>query len=166
MHFRMGNSDDLEFMKQMLFEAFFWNPQMSRPDFDEFFQQPEFRKLLEHWGRFGDRAVIAEEKQQPIGAAWFRLWTESDHSYGFITSDIPELGIAVRPGYRSKGIGRILLQKLIAVAREDGFLALSLSVDPLNFARKLYEAAGFAKVGESGTSWTYKLTLLGTTADA
>ncbi len=159
MQIRLGNDQDLVFIKEMLFEAFFWNPQMSRPELDEFFNNKEFSKLISNWGRSGDRVVIAENEQNLIGAAWFRLWTESDHSYGFIDSTIPELGIGIHSEYRSRGIGRMLLKRLISVAREDEFDALSLSVDPSNFARKLYESEGFIKVGESGTSWTYKLEL-------
>ncbi len=159
MQIRLGNIDDLEFIKEMLFEAFFWNPQMSRPDIKEFSKNQEFQKLVLNWGRIGDRVVIAENGENSIGAAWFRLWTESNHSYGFINSDIPELGIGICSDYRSKGIGRVLLKELICKARKDGFSALSLSVDPSNFARKLYDSQGFVKVGESGTSWIYKLQL-------
>ena len=159
MQLRLGNKKDLKFIKEMLFEAFFWNTRMSRPDFEEFFTNREFQKLLSNWGRFGDRVVIAEDKSIPVGVAWYRLWTESDHSYGFIDSNIPEIGIALELEYRSKGIGRILLKKLINIAREYRFTALILSVDPGNFACKLYESEGFIKVGESGTSWTYKLKL-------
>lgn len=159
MRFRLGNNQDIGFIKEMLFEAFFWNPHFSRPDIDDFFNSKKIHKLISGWGRFGDRVVIAEDEQNFIGAAWFRVWTDSNHSYGFIDSNIPELGIGIRSEYRSKGIGRLLLKKLISVAGDDGFIALSLSVDPSNFALKLYESAGFVKVGESGTSWTYKLDL-------
>ena len=67
--------------------------------------------------------------------------------------------MGIVPQYRSQGIGRKLLRKLIDLARGDGFTGLSLSLDPANFARKLYESEGFVKVGKSGTSWTYKLEL-------
>jgi len=50
-----------------------------------------------------------------------------------------------------------MLRKIVEIARDDGYPGLSLSVDPANFACKLYESEGFVKVGESGTSWTYKL---------
>ena len=159
MRIRSGNSRDIEFIKQMLIEACFWNPRIPRPDMKEFFKNREIGKLVSGWGRTGDRAVIAEIDRRPSGAAWFRLWTESDHSYGYVSSDIPELGLGIVPQYRSQGIGRKLLRKLIDLARGDGFTGLSLSLDPANFARKLYESEGFVKAGESGTSWTYKLEL-------
>lgn len=65
--------------------------------------------------------------------------------------------MGVKSNYRSKGTGRKLLCELIHLVKNDGFKALSLSVDPNNFARYLYESERFVKIGESGTSWTYKL---------
>ena len=159
MQFRVGSKEDLKFIKEMLFEACFWNPNMLRPEMEQFFKNEDICKLISNWGRIGDRVVIVEDAQDLIGVAWYRLWTEDNHSYGFIDAHIPELGIGIRPEHRSKGIGRMLLRKLISMARDDGFRALSLSVDPNNFARILYESEGFVKVGESGTSWTCKLEL-------
>jgi ribosomal protein S18 acetylase RimI-like enzyme len=150
---------DRAFLEEMLFEAFFWNPAWSRPPLGEFREQPEFAKLLAGWGRPGDRGVLAEEQGTRIGAAWFRLWTPEFHSYGFVDAETPELGIAVVSARRSKGVGRTLLRALIEIARRDGHRALSLSVSPSNYARAFYEAEGFHKVGESGTSWTLMLRL-------
>jgi ribosomal protein S18 acetylase RimI-like enzyme len=141
----------------MLFEAFFWDPAGERPSLAAFREDPEFTKLLTGWGRRGDHAVIAEEDHEPLGAAWFRLWTPELHSYGFVDAETPELAVAVTPANRSRKIGRLLLEALIATARKEGFAALSLSVRPLNRARLLYESVGFERVGESGTSWTLLL---------
>ena len=151
---RPGQIDDLYFLDQMLFEAFFWNPNNSRPKFSEFLNNPDFQKYLQDWGREGDTAVIAEAKGKPVGAAWYRFWSSDNHPHGFIDPTTPELGIAVGIGYRSRGVGRKLLQALIDVARLNGVRSISLSVDPHNFALKLYAAEEFVNVGESGTSWT------------
>ena len=156
---RLGSTTDLDFLKEMLFEAFFWDTSAKRPLFASFRDTPEFSNLLVGWGRRGDRAIIAEESGIRIGAAWFRLWTPELHSYGFVDAATPEVAMAVRQDYRSKGLGRRLLDALVETARTDGFPALSLSVSPLNFARQLYESAGFRRVGESGTSWTLSLPL-------
>ena len=145
---RRAGAEHLPFLERMLFEAFFWDPRAVRPPFAEFRREPEFVKLLAGWGRSGDFAVVAEEAGEPVGAAWHRLWT-------------PELAIGVAPEHRAKRVGALLLDALIAEARRAGHPALSLSVSPENFARRLYEAAGFAKVGESGTSWTMVLPLRG-----
>jgi len=138
----------------MLFEAFFWNPQQTRPEFELFWVEPEFKKLLANWGKPGDRSLIAEKDHLPVGAAWYRFWTEENHSYGFISDRIPELGIAVDKAFRSQGIGRVLLRELIKLAKNEELEAVSLSVDPNNYALILYKSEGFEKFGESGTSWT------------
>ncbi|NMF86469.1 GNAT family N-acetyltransferase [Nodosilinea sp. P-1105] len=151
---RPGTPADLPVIEAMLFEAFFWSPTYERPGFDEFQEHPEFQKLVADWGRPGDRVIIAECQGQPVGAAWYRFWTEACHSYGFVDAGIPEVGMGVHPDYRGRGIGRSLLRHLLAEARRSGVAALSLSVDPQNVARQLYESEGFVKVGESGTSWT------------
>jgi len=159
MEIRAGTAADIPFLEQMLFEAFFWNGDTPRPVFAMFREQPEFSTLLAQWGRAGDRARIASAKGAPIGAAWFRLWTPENHSYGFVDALTPELGLAVAATHRGKGVGRALLQALVRLARDDGYPALSLSVSPDNPARRLYESEGFRRVGESGTSWTYLLVL-------
>jgi ribosomal protein S18 acetylase RimI-like enzyme len=156
---RPGDATDMDFLEEMLFEAFFWDAETKRPSFASFREDPEFKKLLEGWGRSGDRVIIAEDHGVRLGAAWRRLWTGDCHSYGFVDATTPEIAIAVRPDHRSKGLGRRLLEAVVQMARDDGFTNLSLSVSPRNPARRLYESAGFRKVGESGTSWTLLLTL-------
>ena len=52
------------------------------------------------------------------------------------------------------GIGDELLQELIAKARAAGYERLSLSVEPGNPARKLYERHGFSVVDEGAEAWT------------
>ena len=154
MEVRRAGAESLPFLERMLFEAFFWDPRAVRPPFAAFRLEAEFVKLLAGWGRPGDCAVVAEDAGEPIGAAWYRLWTPELHSYGFVDAGTPELAIGVAPERRSQRAGRLLLDALVAEARRAGHPALSLSVSPENFARRLYESAGFVKVGESGTSWT------------
>src|SRR5258708_6724082 len=125
---RPGSTTDLDFLKEMLFEAFFWDISIKRPVFASFRDTAEFSKLLGGWERRGDRSIIAEESGARIGAAWFRLWTPELHSYGFVDAATPEVAMAVRQDYRSKGVGCTLLDALVGTARADGLLALSLSV--------------------------------------
>jgi [ribosomal protein S18]-alanine N-acetyltransferase len=58
------------------------------------------------------------------------------------------------PSKRGHGIGDELLKALIAKAREQGYARLSLSVEPGNPARKLYERHGFEVVDEGAEAWT------------
>jgi ribosomal protein S18 acetylase RimI-like enzyme len=156
---RDASRADVSFLREMLFEAFFWDLAAPRPGLSEFLESAEAVKLIGGWGRPGDYAVIAEEDGTRVGAAWYRRWSDADHSYGFVAADVPELGIAVQPAFRSRGVGRALLAALIAQAVRAEFRGLSLSVNPGNRARALYESFGFRRSGESGTSWTYLLPL-------
>ena len=151
---RRGETSDLPFLEEMLYEAFHWHPERERPDQRVFFEDESTRKYLDHWGRPGDGAVIALVGDRPVGAGWFRLWTNDSESYGFVDIETPELGLAVVAEHRSRGIGRELLRRLMDEARSLGFSRISLSVEPENFAIRLYESEGFRRVGESGTSWT------------
>ena len=92
--------------------------------------------------------MIAELDGEPVGAAWYRLFTEDEPGYGFVDEKTPELGIAVVPLHRRKGIGETLLRALMVQAREDGFPSLSLSVAAHNRSRMMYERVGFPKVRE------------------
>lgn len=151
---RRGDIGDMPFLERMLYEAFFWDPAVPRHDMRGFLENPEFGKLLAKWGRPGDTAVIAMMGGEPVGAAWYRFWTAENHTYGYISPEIPELGLAVDSQHRSKGIGRTLLRALLDRARGNGVRSISLSVDPRNFALRLYESEGFVTVGKTETSWT------------
>lgn len=156
MEIRRGTPGDLPFLEAMLFEAFFWDPALRRPDLAAFREGEEFRKLLAGWGRPGDLAVVAEDGATKLGAAWYRLWTDAHHSYGFVDARTPELALGVAAPARRRGVGRALLRALVTAARAEGHPALSLSVAPQNAARRLYESEGFRRVGASGTSWTLR----------
>jgi ribosomal protein S18 acetylase RimI-like enzyme len=157
---RLATQADVPFLREMLYEAVCWRPHQPRPPLEEILAEPELAKLLNGWGRNGDTAVVAEwEDSTPIGAAWYRFWTTENHSYGFVDADTPELGIAVRQDMRQRGIGTALLTALLKQARHSAIARISLSVEPENYSRTLYEKSGFKQVGTSGTSWTMLLEL-------
>jgi len=111
-------------------------------------------RYVRGWGRPGDTAVIALEGGFPVGAAWYRLFRTAEPGYGFVDEETPELAIAVVPSKRGHGIGDELLQALLAKATAGGYGRLSLSVEPGNPARKLYERHGFEVVDERPEAWT------------
>jgi ribosomal protein S18 acetylase RimI-like enzyme len=118
------------------------------------------KRYHEGWGRPGDAGVIAELDGEPVAAAWYRLFTAEAPGYGFVDEKIPELGIAVEPLHRRKGIGATLLRALMVQAREEGFQALSLSVAVHNRSRMMYQRVGFEKVQEDeGGSWVMVVNL-------
>ncbi|HMJ77818.1 MAG TPA: GNAT family N-acetyltransferase [Iamia sp.] len=91
---------------------------------------------------------MVAEHDGPVGAAWYRSFTEASHGHGFVAEDVPELAIAVVASRRREGIGRRLLVGLIDASVAQGYAALSLTVNHDNPARALYESVGFQPVGQ------------------
>lgn len=143
----------------MLVAAAFWRPDEPSGSVTEALRQPQLAHYVADWPRVGDLGVIALNEQQPVGAAWVRLLPESDPGYGFVDAATPELSMGVVRAWRGHGVGSRLLDALIAAAREQGLASLSLSVEPDNHARRLYERVGFQQVDEVSGSLTMFLRL-------
>lgn len=109
---------------------------------------PELARYAVDWGRTGDLGCVALDDQQPLGAAWIRLWPDEDKGYGWIEDGIPELAIAVIPTHRGQGIGTELLRTLLAMAQRM-YPAISLSVRSDNPAISLYKRLGFVPVHDT-----------------
>jgi len=154
MNIRPATQHDVGFLKAMLYEAARWDPTWPREPLEQVIEEPSIRRYHEAWGRPGDSGVLGELEGDPVGAAWYRLFTAEQPGFGFVDAQTPELSIGVAPLHRRKGIGGMLLRAAMARARADGFQTLSLSVAADNRARALYQRAGFAKIGEHGGSWT------------
>ena len=137
----------------MLGEAAVWRPEKPTPTANEVLADPRYAMYLAGWPRQGDYGLVAEQ-DAPVGAAWYRTYTEASHGYGFVASDVPELSIAVVASRRREGIGRRLLAGLIDAGVAQGYPVLSLSVREENPARRLYESVGFVAVEKHGSSWT------------
>ena len=142
---RRAGDADFAFLATMLGEAAVWRPSKPTPTGDQVLADPRYAMYLAGWPRRGDYGLVAEQ-DGPVGAAWYRTYTEAIHGYGFVAEDIPELSIAVIASRRREGIGRRLLMELIRASVAEGHPALSLSVNHENPARGLYESVGFVEV--------------------
>ena len=103
---RRGGSQDVPFLRDMLRHAYY-----ARWGHDE---EVPLSRYVDAWGRPGDTALIAIEEYQPVGAAWFRLFSAAQRGYGFLDEQTPELTIAVVPSRRGHGLGAELLAALLA----------------------------------------------------
>ncbi len=137
----------------MLGEAAVWRPDKPTPTGDQVMADPRYAMYLDGWTRQGDYGLVAD-LEGPVGAAWYRTYSEASHGYGFVNEDVPELSIAVVASRRQEGIGRRLLVDLIDASVAQGYSALSLSVAQDNPARGLYESTGFVLVEKHGGSLT------------
>jgi ribosomal protein S18 acetylase RimI-like enzyme len=151
--YRTAGPEDFTFLASMLGEAAVWRPDKQTPTGDQVLADPRYSMYLAGWPRPGDYGLIAEQ-DAPLGAAWYRTYSEANRGHGFVAEDVPELSIAVIASRRHEGIGRRLLFELIEASDHQGYPALSLSVREANPARRLYESMGFVPVNKLGTSWT------------
>ncbi len=142
---RRGGTQDGRFLRDMLHHAYYWRERVPGS---------LTSRYVRGWGRPGDTAVIALQNGFPVGAAWYRLFRAEEPGYGYVDEQTPELAIAVVPSKRGHGFGDELLKALLQKAREGGFAQLSLSVEPGNPARKLYERHGFEVVAQRPEAWT------------
>jgi [ribosomal protein S18]-alanine N-acetyltransferase len=156
---RLATEKDIDFLWDMLYEAIYV-PEGQTPPPKDILNEPNIKKILNGWGRKGDQALIAlDSSNHPVGAVWIRLYDESQKMYGYVDPHTPILGIAMLPNYRGQGIGTLLLEEVIKMAKTSGIKKISLSVDPNNPALRLYERYGFQKIRIDGTSWDMVVTL-------
>ncbi len=160
--FRLSAHADPAFLAEMLYEAVNWHDDGAeeRPALESVMAVPENARYVTDWGRTGDFALYAlDRRDEPIGAAWLRLFTAELPGYGYVADDVPELAIGVFPEFRGQRVGTLLLGSLIARAERDRVSAISLSVNPANPAKRLYVRNGFEVVKDHGTALTMLLDL-------
>jgi ribosomal protein S18 acetylase RimI-like enzyme len=138
--------DDRRFLAAMLYDAATWRPgPRERPD--AVLARSEIARYAAGWGREGDFGLVAVSLAgQRLGAAWYRLFDAAAPGYGFVSAEIPELSVAVRPTWRGQGIGTALVAGLVEQATVEGRPGLSLSVEDDNPALLLYRKLGFRVV--------------------
>ena len=146
--FRTSTSEDLPFLREMLYLAIHVDPDEPPPP-PEIIASPVLSQYIEGFGeQRGDIGIVALDDGQRVGAAWVRLIK----GYGFVGDNIPELSIAILPDYRGLSIGSELLAQLFPLVKPN-FEQISLSVSERNPAKHLYERVGFETVSvENGSA--------------
>ena len=136
-------------LREFLYQAIYL-PEDVEPPPRSVVDLPELQVYIEDFGtRPGDHCLVVEVEEKVVGAAWSRIMAD----YGHIDNDIPSLAISLLPEYRGLGIGTQLLNGLLLLLRENGYLRASLSVQKENPALRLYQRAGFRIVAEKGTEY-------------
>jgi len=139
-------TSDETFLWDMLYLALYVPP--GQPPFPrDILHEPDLACYVHDWGRPGDWGLLASDEELPVGAIWLRQWSGDEKGYGYVSSFIPELSIALLPKYRNQGLGTRMLRAVISMAQER-YPGLSLSVVESSPARHLYERLGFRKVGQ------------------
>lgn len=73
-----------------------------------------------------------------FGKGWEDMEDEAKPGEFYIDS------LSVSLPYRNQGVGTALIEKAKAMAREQGIGVVTLAVEPMNTAKKLYQKLGFA----------------------
>lgn len=136
-------------LREFLYQAIYL-PEGAPPPPRSVVDLPELQVYIAGFGTHsGDDCLVAEAEGTVVGAAWSRIMED----YGHIDSSTPSLAISMLPGYRGLGIGTQLLNGLLLLLQENGYLRASLSVQKENPALRLYERAGFQILAERDTEY-------------
>lgn len=153
---RPADFSDEPFLWEMLYQSLYVG-EGGEPFPRDVLTHPDVARYVEGWGRAGDLGFVAVASggRELIGAAWCRLPDGDDKGFAYVDDETPELAVAVLSVYRGRGVGTILLKRLLGAA-EESFRAVSLSVSPDNPAARLYERLGFETVCVRGTHTVMK----------
>lgn len=112
------------------------------------------RQVAGYMGR--DVYLIGFLGSVPVAYGMLRGWDEGYR--------VPSLGIAIRDGYRDRGLGRRMMEALHRAVRARGGERVRLRVAPGNVrARHLYAALGYRQVGIERGELVLVLDLTGST---
>jgi ribosomal protein S18 acetylase RimI-like enzyme len=144
--FRPATTADEDLLWQLLFNASRSNEEPGA-DISSLKRNPDLVRYVRDWGRAGDFGIVAESDTRLVAGAWSRLLVGQERNEpDYVDVDVPELAVAVLPGYEGQGIGTVLLSKLLNVV-DAHFPASVLSVRQSNPAVSLYRF-GFEIVEE------------------
>ncbi|MGC5628637.1 GNAT family N-acetyltransferase [Georgenia sp. Z1344] len=147
---RPAGADDETHLWRGLARATAWRGGEERP-VEVLRADGDVARYVEGWTPDQGGVVAVGGDGEVLGVAWLRLLPADGPGYGFVAEDVPELSIGVAPSARGAGVGSALLAVLLERARRDGRRAVSLSVERDNVgARRLYDRAGFVRVGAVG----------------
>ena len=141
--------EEHDLLREFLYQAIYL-PEGMEPPPRSVVDLPELQVYIADFGtRPGDHCIVAEAAGKVVGAAWCRIMAD----YGHIDNDTPSLAISLLPEYRGLGIGTRLLNDLLLLLQEHGYLRASLSVQKENPALRLYQRTGFHIVAERETEY-------------
>ncbi len=144
--YRKLRPEEYDLLKDFTYEAIFIPKGMEKPDCS-IVEQPELSLYYEHFGSVrADHCIAAEADGRVIGAVWTRIIKD----YGHVDDDTPSLAVSLYEEYRSRGIGTELMKRMLERLKEQGYPAVSLSVQKANYACRMYEALGFQELSENG----------------
>lgn len=127
-----------------LYEAIFIPEGVEAPS-NDIIKNPELQIYISEFGKDTDICYVAETAGNIIGAVWTRIIND----YGHVDDEVPSLSISILKEFRNLGIGTILMKRILAALRGQGYSQVSLSVQKMNYAVRMYENVGFEVIREN-----------------
>lgn len=163
---RLANEDDRTYVQRLIYLTNVFGDEQAEIRGETLAR--DIAVYVDDWSPLIDGGVIAvSELSVPAGGAWLRYYTgerkgdaymgnrasgvdttdETQWTTKFDPETIPELCIAVERRYAGLGVGKLLLESVCDLAKEQGAPAITLWVNQDNpRARRLYEAFGFEDI--------------------
>ena len=117
------------------------NPQVNRFLFYEIMSEVEFKPIFDELLN-ESILYVYEEDQTPKGM--FKLSPRQHRASHIVSLG----GVAIHPSFAGKGCGSRMLDEILLLGREKGFIRMELGVSVINTkAIHLYEKAGFQREG-------------------
>lgn len=117
----------------------------SRPVGDHYLE--DLDSYVGQWSPRQGGVIALSSEGIPAGGVWLRHGAHRP-VFGFVSEDAPELAIAVENRYSRQGLGSLLIDAALDLARAQGHAGVSLAVDLGNDrARLLYVKKGFISLG-------------------
>lgn len=142
MKIRPIRPEEYPLLKDFLYDAIFVPEGAPIPP-REIINRPELAVYIENFGQPDDLCLMAESCGHIVGAVWTRILDGEIKGYGNIDSCTPEFAISVKKEFRRQGIGRKLMEEMIALLKSHGYKKVSLSVNKENYASEMYRKLGF-----------------------
>jgi ribosomal protein S18 acetylase RimI-like enzyme len=135
---------DYPLLEEFLYYSIFVPEGVERPA-REIVRLPEIFVYIDGFGGGkADIGVVAEIDREVVGAAWTRIIP----AFGHLDPHTPELAISVLPGWRGRGVGSRMMERLFEMLCANGYRRTSLSVQKDNPAVRFYRRLGYAITGE------------------
>ena len=145
-HIREIQKEEIPVLDDFLYEAIFI-PQGVVPPPRSIIEQEDLQLYVRGFGESPhDHCLVAECDGKIVGAVWVRVMND----YGHVDNQTPSLAISLYPDYRGQGIGTQLLRQMMELLRQEGYAQVSLSVQKVNYALRMYQKAGFEIVEDRG----------------
>ena len=131
--------DENKVLDTFLYEAIFIPEGVSAPSKD-IINQPDLQVYVKDFGKNkGDLCLVAQVSDKIVGAVWVRIMND----YGHIDNETPSFAISLLKEYRNYGIGTELMKQMLTKLKLEGYKQVSLSVQKMNYAVRMYRKIGF-----------------------